>query len=234
MSNLHPAATTEELELLSFLKSDNWQVRHVALSTLAGYSIKGHPRRNLLLLSSGETDAISLIKGLTTDVDATAHDAFSILINLSDSALVSKRIASEDFLAYLVTYIFHPASILADLASMLLSNLTKLDSAAKALLDMKVDGRPIGLGQDDDVAALELLLAAFDQGATVQSAASQEAIAEMKRRAASGKKDDTGSAGKSAPDEDRKSNCNFLASVFANVTAVSIEGGVTFGPRLSF
>lgn len=157
-----------------------------------------------------------------------------MLINLSDSALVSKRIATPEFLAFLVSYIFLPTSLLADLASMLLSNLTKLDAAAKTLLDMKMDPTQLGMGEDEELTALDLLLAAFDQGATVQSSATQStaaAIAEMKKRAAAGDNSSSSTTTTSGaasdptsasvpPPSSRKSNCNFLASVFANITAL--------------
>lgn len=152
----------------------------------------------------------------------TAHDAFSCLINLSDSILVSRRIATPDYLGFLVSYIFHPSSLLADLASMLLSNLTKLDSAAKALVELKVPGKALGM-PDEELTGLELLLAAFDQGATVTTAASSAALEEMKKRASAGNATTTAQE-KDEPvkqEEERKSNCHFLASVFANVTAVS-------------
>lgn len=230
MSMLHPPATESELELLSFLSSENWQVRQVALSNLAGFSAKTHPRRGLLLLQD-KPDVIADLKRLTMDLTPTAHDAFSCLINLSDSILVSRRIATPDYLSFLVTYIFHPSSLLADLASMLLSNLTKLDSAAKQLVEMKVPGSSIGM-PDEELTALELLLAAFDQGATVKASASSAALEEMKKKAGSAISSGDAAAaeqamksgpdaGAAAKDEERKSHCNFLASVFANVTVVS-------------
>ncbi|PWN27694.1 hypothetical protein BDZ90DRAFT_232100 [Jaminaea rosea] len=226
---LHPPPSESELELLSFLSSDNWQVRQVALSNLAGFSAKTHPRRGLLLLQQDKLDVLSDLKRLTMDLTPTAHDAFSCLINLSDSILVSRRIATPDYLSFLVTYIFHPSSLLADLASMLLSNLTKLDSAVKQLVEMKLPGSSLGM-PDEELTALELLLAAFDQGATVKASASSAAIEEMKKRAGSAMssgnaaaaeeamKNEPKSAAAQAEGDERKSHCNFLASVFANVT----------------
>lgn len=71
MSLLHPPATEAELELLSFLAADNWQARQVALSNLAGFSAKGHPRRGLLLLdgkTNGQPDVVEELKRLTMDL----------------------------------------------------------------------------------------------------------------------------------------------------------------------
>lgn len=219
--SLLPPPSEQELELLSFLNNDNWQVRHVALANLTGYSAKTHPRRGLLLLEKPQ-DVIADLKRLTMDLTPTAHDAFSCLVNLSDSILVARRIATPDYLTYLVTYIFHPSSLLADLASMLLSNLTKLETVAEALVDTKLPGKSLGFQDDQEVPALELLLAAFDQGATVSTATSNAAIADMKRRAQGGEVKPSGeghiASDAASSSEERKSHCNFLASVFANVT----------------
>lgn len=68
---LHPPPTTQELELLGFLNSDNWQVRQVALSNLAGFSTRGHQRRGLLLLDGtkeGQPDVVAALKRLSMDL----------------------------------------------------------------------------------------------------------------------------------------------------------------------
>lgn len=68
---LHPPPTTQELELLDFLNSDNWQVRQVALSNLAGFSTRGHQRRGLLLLDGtkeGQPDVVAALKRLSMDL----------------------------------------------------------------------------------------------------------------------------------------------------------------------
>lgn len=249
---LHPPPTKEELEFLSFLSSDNWQVRQVALSNLAGYSTQGHPRRGLLLLTAkergGEGDgqdvledvrrlSMDLTVSIRNDVRATqrrcsssspvvppstsqptAHSSFSLLINLCSSPILARKISTPSFLSFLVGYISHPTSILADLASMLLSNLTKFDDqTSRQLIEMRTSVA------GEEVGGLELLLAAFDQGASVSAGKAGEALEEMKRKVG-----EAGRAGKDvrevekeAGDGERKSTCHFLASVFANVSAVS-------------
>ncbi|CAO1631077.1 unnamed protein product [Sympodiomycopsis kandeliae] len=217
--SLQPPATEEELQLIDFLSSDNWQVRNVALSTLAGYSLATHPRRNLLLQESPK-NSIESIKKLVTDLPPTAHDAFSILVNLSNSIINCKKIGTDDFIKFLITYIFHPGSLLADLACMLLSNLTKLDSISKCIIDLKLEGESLGM-PGTQISALELLLAAFDQGATVVSTNQHEVIQDMKKKALeAGIKPSQEAADSKEKQQDRKSHCNFLASVFANVTVL--------------
>lgn len=214
----------------------------------------------------------------------TAHDAFCALINLSDSLMVARRIGDADFLSFLVRYIADPVSLLTDLASMLLSNLTKLESVGATLLSLQLPSRPLHsfmssqdaqatveamdaepddpefdakkaraerhsqrlreLAEQGDqhVPAMSLLIDAFEEGADVAGGQSQAAtIEEMRSRAREiqqqqqQQQDDSGpeeaGPGKSSgpqlgpdgrPVIKRKSNCNFLASVFANVTTVCI------------
>lgn len=105
---------------------------------------------------------------------------------------------------------------------MLLSNLTKFDDqTSKQLIEMRTSVA------GDEVGGLELLLAAFDQGASVSAGKAGEALEEMKRKVG-----EAGRAGKDVKevekevgDGERKSTCHFLASVFANVSAVSIATG---------
>lgn len=113
----------------------------------------------------------------------------------------------------------NPNSILADLASMILSNITSTASTATSLLTLKVSVLPdpkssVGYyptqsragscaapvpypeGEPQDVPALPLLLDAFIQGAGVDD--------------------------ENDPDKrPRKANLHFLSSVFANISIVS-------------
>lgn len=113
------AAPNSSLELLTFLTDSNSQVRQVALSNLVGFSSKqSSTNRNLLIDihkdSKGKQilgrdgkpmDTIRDLKDLCKDQPITAHDAFSCLINLTDSLLVAKRVGDGDFLQFLVSYI---------------------------------------------------------------------------------------------------------------------------------
>lgn len=287
-----PASTVvpPHLELLTFLSDPNAQVRQVALSHLVGYSAKTSTQRSLLTdkhkgldgkplqgRNGKDVDTIEDLKRLCQDQPMTAHDAFCALINLSESLLVARRIGGDvAFVSYLVRYIADPVSLLTDLACMLLSNLTKLESVGATLISLALPSRPLyefmsstdveasldamSAEPDDpeyeakkqraqlhsqrlkreldeqankaDVPALNLLLDAFEEGADVASARSQAATIEQMRTRAreiqqggqtedkSAKDDDTASSSSGRPNIKRKSNCNFLASVFANVTII--------------
>jgi predicted nucleic acid-binding Zn ribbon protein len=200
----------------------------------------------------------------------TAHDAILALINLSDSLLTARRIGDGPFLTFLVRYIADPVSLLADLACMLLSNLTKLESVGATLLSLRLPSRPfysfmstedanaamdameaepddpqyeekkrkaeqhslklkeIAEKGEEEVPALSKLLDAFEEGAEVGGSQSQSAtIEEMRTRAREVQQENgdeeanrtqIGSDGR--PVIRRKTNCNFLASVFANLTVI--------------
>jgi hypothetical protein len=184
----------------------------------------------------------------------TAHDAFSALINLSDSLLVARRIADDDFLVFLVRYIAEPISLLADLASMLLSNLTKLESIGARLLALRVsnislhaqpaDSLLAGIDADpssasyeaeraaallaaeemrgQSVPALARLLDAFEQGAMVKG---NSGVEEIRKRALAAQQvgdEAEQQSNRQEAKKERKSNCHFLSSVFANITVVSV------------
>ncbi|PWN38743.1 hypothetical protein IE81DRAFT_327190 [Ceraceosorus guamensis] len=170
----HPQA---HLELLRFLSDSNATARQVALSNLVGFSSSSSSAgqaaaaargasRSLLIdkhkgLDGGplrgrdgrDVDTIRDLKRLCEDIPVTAHDAFSALINLSDSLLVARRIADQAFLTFLVSYICDSASILADLACMLLSNLTKLESVSLQLLSLRISSSPLTAQPDASIMA---------------------------------------------------------------------------------
>ncbi|PWZ00823.1 hypothetical protein BCV70DRAFT_200089 [Testicularia cyperi] len=279
-----PASTLPppELEVLTFLSDPNAQVRQVALSNIVGFSAKTSPQRSLLTAKhrnrdgsplmgrdGKEVDTIEDLKRLCQDQPITAHDAFSALINISDSLVLARKIGDKSFLEFLVRYIADPVSLLADLACMLLSNLTKLESICAILLDLHVQARPFysfmpteemetalaGMEVEPDdpdfakkkeaadnyakkltdqakkmeekVPAMARLLDAFEEGATVTSQGSNlEAMKQRVQEAAQGEKSESQEAEKiergpdGRPRIKRKTNCNFLASVFANVTVL--------------
>ncbi|KAH7924296.1 DUF383-domain-containing protein [Leucogyrophana mollusca] len=210
-------------ELIPFLRDKNPQVRQIALSNLLGQTPNGSPHRNLFFngLQSGglhkpqETDIIRDLKLLCRDQLAVAHDAFRALVNLSDSPLLVPFLTESSFLTFLVSYILNPDAILADLASMLLSNLTASSSTCSAMLSLNVSvvsdasstsyyptqsragtssaPVPYPSGEERDVLALPLLIDAFVQGALPD--ASEDKV-----------------------NRKRKGELHFLASVFANIT----------------
>ncbi|KAI9573854.1 hypothetical protein HD554DRAFT_560929 [Boletus coccyginus] len=213
-------------ELLPFLRDRNPSVRQIALSNLLGQTPNGSPYRSIFLqgLQGGglqkpqETDVIRDLKLLCRDQLAIAHDAFRALVNLSDSPLLVPFLSEPSFLEFLVSYILNPDAILADLASMVLSNLTSSSSACAALLSLQILVTPLTSTTSPisyhpiqsrsgtcsspvpyptidprQVHALPLLLEAFVQGASLHSNPNAERI--------------------------RKGDLHFLSSVFANISA---------------
>ncbi|KAI0825747.1 DUF383-domain-containing protein, partial [Irpex lacteus] len=226
-------------ELLPFLRDKNPQARQVALSNLIGHTPKGSPHRNVFLdgLRGGglqgaqDNDVIRDLKILCRDQLATAHDAFRALVNLSDNSFVSASLAEKSFFSFLVSYILHPQATLADLATMILSNITSAPSTAAALLSLKVPilpdvnsstgyfpvnsrsgtcTAPVPYPSADpvEVLALPLLIEAFVQGAAL---------------------DDEQDPSK----RPRKASLHFLASVFANTTISPPGRNFFLTPRFS-
>ncbi|THU78941.1 DUF383-domain-containing protein [Dendrothele bispora CBS 962.96] len=213
-------------ELLPFLRDKNPQVRQIALSNLVPQTPKDAPYREIffsggsggLKNSKDENGVIRDLKLLCRDQLAVAHDAFRALVNLSDSPMLVSSLSEPSFLTFLVSYTINPQSILADLASMLLSNLTASSTACSTVLSMKVtvianEKLPNGFyasqsrsgtcaapvsypsGEEREVLALPLLLDAFVQGAQLVN------------------------EGEDLSKRNRKGNLHFMASVFANLTS---------------
>ncbi|KZP01678.1 DUF383-domain-containing protein [Calocera viscosa TUFC12733] len=214
-------------ELLQFLHDRNPQARQVALANLVGYTPKESPYRSLfvprsaggLLPNKGSKQAAVIrdLKLLCQDQPATAHDAFRALVNISDNAMVLNHLIDVQFLTFLVSYILNPTAVLADLASMLLSNITVNPTACSTLVTMKIPVVPLPketlpfyptasrsatssapptyrYTEESHIAALPLLVDAFIDGARVQV------------------------EGHSS--EKRKGELHFLSSVFANISAI--------------
>ncbi|KAG5650955.1 hypothetical protein H0H81_010411 [Sphagnurus paluster] len=134
-------------ELIPFLRDRNPQVRQIALEHLLPHTPPGASHRNIFFQGLGggglqakprESDVVRDLKLLCRDQLNIAHDAFRALVNLSDSPLLLSSLSDHAFLEFLVSYIIHPPSILADLASMLLSNLTATAPACAALLSLRI------------------------------------------------------------------------------------------------
>ncbi|KAJ3729950.1 hypothetical protein DFJ43DRAFT_1156292 [Lentinula guzmanii] len=211
-------------ELLPFLRDKNPQVRQIALANLLPQTPQDAPNRNIFFdsQSSGlkkqeEPPVVRDLKLLCRDQLAIAHDAFKALVNLSDSPLLVASLSEPSFLNFLVSYIINPQSTLADLASMLLSNLTASANACSTVVSMKVkiivspkllngffatESRsgtcpapvPYPEGEVQEVLALPHLIDAFVQGANVED------IDDLAKRP-------------------RKGSLHFLASVLANLTS---------------
>ncbi|EKM50543.1 uncharacterized protein PHACADRAFT_188105 [Phanerochaete carnosa HHB-10118-sp] len=235
-------------ELLPFLRDKNPQVRQIALQNLLGHTPKEAPLRSIFLsdLRGGGTqdnDVLRDLKILCRDhlsiqhsttfisAQATAHDAFRALVNLSDDSLVAASLSEPSFIQFLVAYILNPNSILADLASMILSNITSTASTGNALIALEISVLPdpkastgyyptqsrsgtcaapvpYPSGEPEEILALPLLVDAFIQGANVDN----------------------------EPDPDkrpRKASLHFLSSVFANISITSTGRMYFLTARLS-
>ncbi|TDL23760.1 DUF383-domain-containing protein [Rickenella mellea] len=212
-------------ELLQFLHDKNPQVRQQALSHLVGFTPKDAPHRHIFFADSPSSglrqstgnEAIRDLRILCLDQLATAHDAFRALVNLTESPSIISQLSDSKFLTFLVSYIVNPPSILADLACMVLSNLTKQPSVCNALLNLKVPimphpsaaatfypplsrsgtsptPAPYPTTNVQESSVLPLLIHAFAEG---------------------GKSDPLQNTGTSP----RKGDLHFLSSVIANITA---------------
>ncbi|KZT25139.1 DUF383-domain-containing protein [Neolentinus lepideus HHB14362 ss-1] len=212
-------------ELLPFLHDRNPQVREIALGSLIGHTAKESPYRKIFLPNSGlqktqDNEAIRDLKLLCREPTTVAHDAFRALVNLSDSPLLATSLSDPQFLIFITSYILNPQAVLADLAAMLLSNLSASSGVASKLLDLKISvianypmpgayyatqsrcgscpaPEPYPTGKNRDVLALPLLLEAFVLSAKLQTEAK------------------TTSGGAKAPEG---SQLHFLGSVFANIS----------------
>ncbi|THH15754.1 hypothetical protein EW146_g4786 [Bondarzewia mesenterica] len=186
------------------------------------------------LQKAKDSDVIQDLKLLCRDNlsrQAVAHDAFRALVNLSDSPMLVTPLSDLSFLKFVVSYIAYPQATLADLAAMLLSNLTSSSSTCSALLSMKISiildkslpgafyptqsrsgscaaPVPYPSGEEREVDAMPLLVEAFVCGAN---------------------------AGLSVEREKRsqKSELHFLASVFANMTTTPSGRMFFLTPRRS-
>ncbi|KAL7280325.1 hypothetical protein ACG7TL_005242 [Trametes sanguinea] len=226
-------------ELAQFLRDKNPQVRQIALANLVGQTPKGSPHRDIFYTGVGggglqhpqDNELIRDIKILCRDQLATAHDAFRALVNLSDNSLLVGVLSEPSFLKFIVSYILNYQATLADLASMLLSNLTAASSVCTALLSLKVpllpdskspmgwfpvDSRcgtcpapvPYPAGEPREALALPMLIDAF-----VRAAPAVE-IQELDKRP-------------------HKGDLHFLASVFANLSTTPAGRTFFLTPRPS-
>ncbi|KAJ3841754.1 hypothetical protein F5878DRAFT_609541 [Lentinula raphanica] len=228
------------LEVLPFLHDPNPQARQVALANLVPYTVRGVDGRGVFFRTTKEDEgkegrepvAISDLKKLCREGLAIAHDAWKALVNLSDQqdedleGRGRRWLGEEGFLRFVVGYIVNPESTLADLAAMLLSNLSGAPEVCVRLVRMRMkvkvqaggkekndsifvpEGtcgtspapmRPSGSSvaeNETEIPTLPLLLYAFGQGA--------------------------------AAPKTRKGSVDFLAGAFANIASVP-EGREFFG-----
>ncbi|BGP12445.1 hypothetical protein JCM10213_006989 [Rhodosporidiobolus nylandii] len=197
------------LEVFSFLSDPQPPVRRIALASLLPYTAPNAPERKLFL----RENHIEQLATMCADIEASplslliAHDALSALINLTNSFEVALRLSKvPGYVTGLVRLIIDEKAVLSDLACMLLSNMSKLDTVSKQILGLKVpftlrapepaEGETAAAGNatlqevSDEIYALDLLLEVFLKG--------------------EGKK------------YNPNANYDFLASVFANVSLLPL------------
>lgn len=159
-------------EILLFLSDPNPQARQVAMANIVGFSAQGSPFRSLLLnkltdsegkplrtWDGAELDVLERIKELCRDQPVgsqyhtyTAHDArrakrFDQPYRQPDGGAPCRRSGVFAVLGSLHRRTFFlltqdSVSLMADLACMLLSNLTKFEPVCARLLDLVVEDRP--------------------------------------------------------------------------------------------
>ncbi|GAA6002814.1 hypothetical protein JCM10207_007695 [Rhodosporidiobolus poonsookiae] len=194
-------------EVFGFLTDAQPPVRRIALSSLLPYTAPDAPERKLFLQDSH----IELLAAMCADIELIAHDALSALINLTNSFEVALRLSKvPGFVVGLVRMIVDEKAVLSDLACMLLSNMSKLDTVSKQIVALRVPFtiRPTATSEPaegeepatkaaradeettDEISALDLLLEVFLKG--------------------EGKK------------YNPNANYDFLASVFANISLLPL------------
>ncbi|GAA5899390.1 Hgh1p [Sporobolomyces salmoneus] len=123
------------LELFQFLSDPQAPVRRIALANLLPYTVQNAPERMLFT----REHHIEQIAAMCADQEIIAHDALSSLINLTSSLVVVQRLAKiPGFITGLVRMIVDEKALLSDLACMLLSNMSKLDTVSLQILNLRV------------------------------------------------------------------------------------------------
>ncbi|KAI8364429.1 hypothetical protein BD560DRAFT_403131 [Blakeslea trispora] len=112
-------------ELIPFLHQPALEIRAIAVHHLVPYTPNGNQYRYILL--EQRATVCKGLKALCKEDPVTAHDALRCLINLSSDPLVQQELDDLDFIHYMGLLITNPKSVLADLACMLLSNMTKYE-----------------------------------------------------------------------------------------------------------
>ncbi|KAI9357519.1 hypothetical protein BD770DRAFT_322009 [Pilaira anomala] len=124
-------------ELIPFLHQPALEIRAIALHHLVPYTPNGNEYRHLLM--EQRSTVCKDLKQLCKEDPVTAHDALRSLINLSSDSLVQQELDDEDFLKYIGLLITNAKSVLADLACMLLSNMTKYEPTCVKVIQAKAE-----------------------------------------------------------------------------------------------
>jgi len=147
------------VELIDFLHEPNLQVRAIALHHLTGFTHQNSEYQALIF--SKRKTVIPDLKALCREDPITAHDALKSLINLSGDPRTLPDLDDDKFIKHICLLITIPKSILADVACMLLSNMTKYEPICVKLIDAKVT--PLE-GLSESTRLMDHLVEAFHKG----------------------------------------------------------------------
>ncbi|CAG8532726.1 5383_t:CDS:2 [Racocetra persica] len=129
--------------LLDFLHDGNPNVRQLALSHLLGYTVKSPQLQNIF--KQNNMRPIKDLKNMCREDPVIAHDAFKALVNLTSDDEICKELNDDSFLQLMIKMTTDNRVILADMACMLLSNITKYQDIAIKLMKLElqaVEGLP--------------------------------------------------------------------------------------------
>ncbi|KAK0112066.1 hypothetical protein ONS96_001327 [Cadophora gregata f. sp. sojae] len=148
---------TELEQLVDFVSHGNTQVRQLAVENLVPYSLT-----DPTIFKTNDLLPIKDLKLLVRDYEKIAHDATTILINLTADREILENLASDrDFVKTLLGRVTNPAEPNANLISMLLANLAKYDEL-KDILTVEAPA-PKELASNNK--AIDQLLDLFVKGA---------------------------------------------------------------------
>ncbi|KAF9425293.1 hypothetical protein BGZ94_007679 [Podila epigama] len=127
-------------ELLPFLHDGRAEVRQIAIHNVVSFTPKSSEFFHIFIKHAKSLSKD--LKALVKEDSATAHDALRALINLSGEEVICTELDDEEFIKYLLfNIIISKTNILADLGSMLISNMSKNDNIATKILNM--EAKPI-------------------------------------------------------------------------------------------
>ncbi|KAG2177101.1 hypothetical protein INT43_007757 [Umbelopsis isabellina] len=155
------------VELIDFLHEPKLEVRAIALHHITGFTHASSEYQPLIL--SKRKTVIPDLKALCREDPITAHDALKALINLSGDPRVLPDLDDDKFIKHIcllitvsVSYII-PKSVLADVACMLLSNMTKYEPICVKLIDGTVAALP---DLSESTRLMDHLVEVFHRGVT--------------------------------------------------------------------
>ncbi|GAB5587112.1 Protein hgh1 [Umbelopsis nana] len=146
-------------QLIEFLHEPKLEVRAIALHHITGFTHQSSEYQSLIL--SKRKTVIPDLKALCREDPITAHDALKALINLSGDPRVHPDLDDDKFIKHICLLITIPKSVLADVACMLLSNMTKYEPICVKLIDGTVAALP---GLSESTRMMDHLVEVFHKG----------------------------------------------------------------------